>query len=69
MTELNKSMHRRAEEALPDADVALIEDMTVLARRVKNGEPVLDPQASRWFSSSRPRVSRSSSWPRWMSST
>jgi GTP-binding protein Era len=43
-TELNKSMVRRAREALSDADaVCWIEDMSVLARRHQSNKPVLDP--------------------------
>jgi GTP-binding protein Era len=42
-TELNRAMVRRSQEALGDADVACwIEDMTVLARRARLGEPPLD---------------------------
>jgi GTP-binding protein Era len=43
-TELNKSMVRVAHAVLEEVDVvALLGDMTVLARRVEKGEPIIDP--------------------------
>lgn len=45
-TELNKAMVERAASALQDADVACwVEDMSILARRAEQGEPVLDELA------------------------